>query len=370
MWKQRTPPAAAAILVVFVAVIAALHGSTPAQIPASPSFAREVRELSEPGGSFDTDNLISNERSYLHVLPALKALRVSGGAYVGVGPDQNFSYIAAIRPSMAFLIDVRRDNLLLHLLFKALFEESGTRAEYLSRLFGRRLPTPPDQWRAATLDKIASQLDATPPRDEDVRTLRKQIDAEIAGFGVPLSPQDFATIDRFHRRFIEEGLSLKFQSWGRAPRSYYPTYRDLLFETDREKRRGNFLNSEEDYQFVRSLQQRDLIIPVIGDLSGASALTAIGRAIRRHGDVLSAIYVSNVELYLFQDGVFPRYAENLATLPRSSRSVIIRSVFGGPGAWSMPETLPGYASASVVQRLDDFASHKYSTYSELLSPTH
>jgi len=370
MWEPRTPPPAAAIMAVFIAIIAALQGSTPAQITASPGFGRQVRELSEPGGTFDTDNLISNERSYLHVLPALKELRVSGGTYVGVGPDQNFSYISAIRPSMAFLIDVRRDNLLLHLLFKALFQASHTRAEYLSRLFGRRLATPPDQWRAATLDKIASQLDTAVPREDDVRTLRKQTDSLIAGFGVPLSAQDFATIDRFHRRFIDGGLSLKFQTWGRAPRSYYPTYRDLLFETDREKRRGNFLNSEEDYQFVRGLQERDLIIPVVGNLSGPSALAAIGEAMRRRGDALSAIYVSNVELYLFQDGVFSNYADNLAAMPRNSRSVIIRSIFGGPGAWSMPETLPGYASASAVQRLDDFASHKYSTYSQLLSQSH
>src|SRR4029450_572288 len=132
------------------------------------------------------------------------------------------------------------------------------RAEYLSRLIGRRLSTPPDQWKAASLDRIASQLDAATSRDEDVRALRKQVDAQIAGFGVPLSAQDYATIDRFHRTFIDAGLSLKFQSWGRAPRSYYPTYRELLFETDRENRRGNFLISEDDYQFVRGLQQRDL----------------------------------------------------------------------------------------------------------------
>src|SRR5579862_258058 len=84
------------------------------------SFAAEIERLSERGGTFDTDNLISNERAYLDVIPALAARGVTGGAYVGVGPDQNFSYIARIRPSVAFIIDVRRDNLLLQLLFKAL----------------------------------------------------------------------------------------------------------------------------------------------------------------------------------------------------------------------------------------------------------
>ena len=66
------------------------------------AFAALIERLSEPGGYFDTDNLISNETSYLHVIGTLRELGVSGGAYIGVGPDQNFSYIAAIRPSIAF----------------------------------------------------------------------------------------------------------------------------------------------------------------------------------------------------------------------------------------------------------------------------
>src|SRR2546428_9552655 len=94
----------------------------------SPSpFAAQIASLSEPAGYFDTDNLISNERSYLQVLQDLRRRNVRGGAYVGVGPDQNFTYIAEIRPTIAFIVDVRRDNLLLHLLFKALFELSRTR---------------------------------------------------------------------------------------------------------------------------------------------------------------------------------------------------------------------------------------------------
>ena len=85
-------------------------------VQAPATFAARIAQLSEPGGYFDTDNLISNERSYLHVAPALRNPSLRGGAYVGVGPDQNFSYIAQIRPSIAFIVDLRRDNLLLHLL--------------------------------------------------------------------------------------------------------------------------------------------------------------------------------------------------------------------------------------------------------------
>ena len=60
-------------------------------VQAPATFAARVAQLSEPGGYFDTDNLISNERSYLHVVPALRAAGLAGGAYIGVGPDQNFS---------------------------------------------------------------------------------------------------------------------------------------------------------------------------------------------------------------------------------------------------------------------------------------
>src|SRR3954463_6907619 len=87
----------------------------PAQSP-PPSFAQTIASLSERGGYFDTDNLISNESSYLQVMPDLERRSIRGGAYIGVGPDQNFSYIAQTRPAIAFIVDIRRDNLLLHLL--------------------------------------------------------------------------------------------------------------------------------------------------------------------------------------------------------------------------------------------------------------
>src|ERR1700730_18030138 len=116
---------------------------------ATSPFASRIAPLSERGCFYDIDNLNSNERSYLHVVPALREAGVTGGAYIGVGPDQNFSYIAQVKPAIAFIVDLRRDNLLLHLLFKALFSMSDTRAEYLSLLFGRPIPAPASEWRTA-----------------------------------------------------------------------------------------------------------------------------------------------------------------------------------------------------------------------------
>src|SRR5215207_5179885 len=143
-----TKSLAAALLLSTVPMSPARHGvegapvQSAAQAPAlsDSAFAALVARLSEPGGYFDSDNLISNESSYLHVLGAVRKLGVSGGAYVGVGPDQNFSYIAQVRPRIAFLVDIRRDNLLQHLLFKSLFEMARNRAEYLALLTGRTAP--------------------------------------------------------------------------------------------------------------------------------------------------------------------------------------------------------------------------------------
>src|SRR4029077_7572961 len=91
------------------------------------------------GGYFQADNFTSNETSYLHVVDKLKDLGVSGGAYLGVGPEQNFTYIAKIRPRIAFMVDIRREAILEHLLYKAIFHLAHDRAEFLSLLFSKPL---------------------------------------------------------------------------------------------------------------------------------------------------------------------------------------------------------------------------------------
>ena len=338
----------------------ATEANQAAEAPSQRSFAADVARLSEPGGEFDTDNLVSNERSYLEVVSALQQTGVSGGAYIGVGPDQNFSYIAQVRPAIAFIVDVRRDNLLLHLMFKALFEIAHNRAEYLSALTDRSPPDRPEDWRDAPLQRIVAYIDDAPPSSlSSSRQLAKRVDEAIARYGVPVSRDDYNTIHRFHQAFVRAGLSLQFQSKGRPPRSYYPTYRELLLNTDRDGRQWNFLASERDFQFVRSLEIRDLLIPVVGNLSGPHALGAIGTAMKERGTRLSALYVSNVEDYLFRDGAFPRFVDNLKSLPRDDRSTIVRSVFGGyNGSRSMVQ--------SVNELLAAWSNGRYRTYWDLV----
>jgi hypothetical protein len=319
----RRPAALGAVAVLLAFVVT---GDTAGQ--ARTAFGAQVQALSEPGGYFDTDNLISNERSYLQVLPDLERAGVHGGAYVGVGPDQNFSYIARIRPAIAFIIDIRRDNLLLHLLFKALFEQSRTRIEYLSLLFGRPVPHDLAPWRTAPVDEMAAYIDHTRADRLSLPPARRRIDALIRRYGVAVTAADLETIDRFHSTFIDAGMDLRFESTGRRPQSHYPTYRDLLVAEDGLGRKGNFLASEDAFQFVRSLEAKNLVVPVVGNLAGPTALVAIGTLLKQRGEPLSAFYTSNVEFYLARAGTLDRFLDNLAHLPRAPGAVVIRSVFG------------------------------------------
>src|SRR5262245_9459848 len=170
----------------------------PARARQTTEFAHLVARLSEPGGYFDSDNLVSNETSYLHVLPALRTLEVKGGAYLGVGPEQGFSYIAEIRPELAILIDIRRDNMLLHLLFKAMFEVSRNRMEFLCLLYGRPAPPVLSKWTDQPLEDLLTYLDIT----KGDSTLHAKNHAElmerVTRLGIPLTDLDRSTLRRFH----------------------------------------------------------------------------------------------------------------------------------------------------------------------------
>src|SRR5438132_4341902 len=88
------------------------------------AFWKLVTDFSEPGGYFRSDNFVSNETMFQNVIPELKKTTKHEGVYMGVGTDQNFTYIVALQPKIAFIVDIRRQNMLHHLMYKALIELS------------------------------------------------------------------------------------------------------------------------------------------------------------------------------------------------------------------------------------------------------
>src|ERR1051325_6352441 len=143
MLRKRTRSAIVLVALTLGALCAAPSIRARVDLPSKLSdadFWTLTEELSEPGGSFRSDNFLSNESGYQMVIPELVDRVKPGGVYMGVAPEINFTYITALKPKMAFIIDIRRGNLHEHLLYKALFEMSSDRADFLSRLFSRKRP--------------------------------------------------------------------------------------------------------------------------------------------------------------------------------------------------------------------------------------
>lgn len=326
-------------------------GTTSVNAKDHKAFVALSARLSEPGGYFDSDNLISNETSYQHVLIKMREMNVSGGVYLGVGPDQNFTYIARIRPRMAIIIDIRRDNLLQHLLFKALFGRARNRVEYLCLFFGKPFPKTRG-WEQKSIKELIDYLDSTPADTKLFDKYSKDLRNDVQKLGLQLSQQDVDTIVKVHRAFFTSGLDIRYSSYHRPPRSIYPTYRELLLEHDLTGQQNNYFNSEDDFQFLKKMEADDMIVPVIGDLSGPQAVKAIGAYLREIKERVSAFYVSNVEFYLQRQGTFEKWVENLKTLPIDDRSMIIRSYFNYY-APPHPQAEPNHFSTQLLQKIDD-----------------
>lgn len=289
-------------------------------------FAATIEKLSEPTGSFDSDNYISNETGYLYILPKLQELKVHGGVYVGVGPEQNFTYIAKIRPEIAFIIDIRRDNLLEHLLFKALFEMADSRQSFLSLLLSKPVSPTDEISESPSVSDLVAYFDATEADPDLFQRSNVKIKELIGTYGVSLSSEDFETIKTTMGVFRDRHLDLRWEYKTDGNRGvFFPSFREMLLAKDLDGRYGNFLSNDSDFYYLKDLQGRNLIIPLTGDFAGKSALRNIGEYARGIGETISTFYLSNVEYYLLPDGVMPEFAENVKTLPISDNSILIRA---------------------------------------------
>ena len=111
---------------------------------------------------------------------------------------------------------------------------------------------------------------------------------------------------------------------GYAVRSW-PTYADLMTATDSRGANRSYLATEASFTFLKGLQSRNLVVPVVGDFGGPKAIRAVGRFLKGHGALVSTFYLSNVEQYLIGDGKWQAFCGNVAALPLDQASTFIRS---------------------------------------------
>jgi hypothetical protein len=271
---------------------------------------------------------------------------------VGVGPDQNFSYIARVRPRYAFILDIRRQNMLQHLLFAALLARADDPYQYLCLLFSRSCPSTTPEGARRGIELTLQAVERAPSSEATFAANLKAVYHHIGGpLQLSLRAEDRGHIHNIYRTFFEEQAELRFSTFGR-PASYHPTFRRLLMARSPSGRFGSFLDSPEDYRFVRDLSRSQRIVPVVGDFGGPHALRAIGGWVRAHGLTVSAFYTSNVEFYLMRNHAFERFVANLRELPSRPESVLIRACFDY--GRSHPAELPGHRSVLLLQRLPRF----------------
>jgi hypothetical protein len=318
------------IAAVTVAGLALAAAHAPRALADDPSltdheFRSLITSLSERGGTFVTDNIVSNEIALQDVLPELE--RVHRGAYVGVGPEQNLTYITALKPSIAFVVDLQRGNLLLHLMYKALIEMSTDRADFLSRLFARPRPS-----SVSSETSAAAMFDAyaAVPVSEQLAAATQQalMDRLTRVHGIALDEHDREAIAKTYRALAKGGPNLR-GDFGRSTSipSWVPSYAEMHSQTASDGRTRSFLGSESNFATLKSYETRNLIVPIVGDFAGDKALRAVGDYLRRRGMKVGTFYASNVEEYLFRSDAWKRFFRNLALLPLDDNATLIRTYF-------------------------------------------
>ena len=331
-------------------------------------FAQYIDELSEPEGYFDTDNFISNETSYLHVIPDLRRRVKPGFVYMGVGPDQNFSYIVHTQPSLAIIVDIRRQNMLQHLLYKALFDLSTSRSEYLAMLFSREPPKADPRSPLRDLLRAVRNSGSSAARFRaNFAAIRERL---LQVYGLKLSADDLKKIEYVYQTLHDEGLDLRFSSIGRNNAANYPTLESLLLQTDRSGQLQGYLATEQSFQWMKQFEFENRLIPIVGDFAGPKAFKAVAGFLQKRGLMVSTFYTSNVEYYLFENGQWRPYVNNVRALPSTEDAVFIRAYFGNFG--THPLSVPGHRSTSLVQSLRDFlrddSAGRLRSYADVVAP--
>ncbi len=326
---MRRQSLAAAFVVLFFASLASFAQSIPDRLT-DEQFWKLSNDSSEADGTFRSDNLLSNELYFQYVIPDLLKAAKTDRVYMGVGPEQNFTYMVALKPKIAFIVDIRRGNLDLHLMYKAIFELSKDRADFVSMLFSKKRPDGlTAQSSAREIFAAFNNVEASQPLYQ--ANLKAITDHLRTKHKFALSDGDAGGIEYVFRNFFQFGPAINYNSssGGFGGGMNRVTYADLMTATDMDGVARSFLANDANYQFMKDFETRNLLVPVVGNFSGPKAIRAVGRYVKEVDGKISAFYLSNVEDYLSRDGTWNSFCANAATLPLDESSTFIRSVRGG-----------------------------------------
>ncbi|MFI5229206.1 MAG: hypothetical protein ACHQWU_09065, partial [Gemmatimonadales bacterium] len=183
-----------------------------------------------------------------------------------------------------------------------------------------------------------------------------------------LSSDDLATLASVYEAFVSAGPDITYNYSPHRPsygRGRMPSYAELQTETDSAKVHRSYLATEANYRSLRTLEMNNLVVPLVGDFAGPTAIRSVAAYLTAHGATVTAFYLSNVEQYLFQDpDSWRRFYSNAAALPLDSTSTFIRSVFNGMGYYRNqgPTMRAEQLLASMLQQVTLFNAGKLADY--------
>lgn len=195
-----------------------------------------------------------------------------GGAYAGIGSDQQYLFVGWARPEVAWLMDYDAWVIDLHAVYRAFFLASDTPDAFLKYWT--------DSNTAAALDRL---------------------DHFYAG-----SPQlaQYKKLFRSHRHNIAVRLQ-----WVKRDMTKHKT--------------PCYLNDSETYAFVRGMIESGRLRPQLTNLLADKGLAGIAASAQKLGLKLHLLYLSNAEQYWPYSAQFRK---NIRDLPMDGASKIIRTL--------------------------------------------
>ena len=110
-----------------------------------------------------------------------------------------------------------------------------------------------------------------------------------------MSPEDLSKFEYVYRTFWDERPPTAFSPrLCRGNALNYPTFEEMLLETDRHGKQQSYLSSEELFQWLKKFEGENRLIPIVGDFAGPHALRSVGAFLKANGLHVAAFYTSNV----------------------------------------------------------------------------
>jgi hypothetical protein len=241
-------------------------------------------------------------------------------------------------------------------MYKALFEMSETRADFLSGLFARKRPAGLSE-KSTAAELFDAYAKASPDMALQRQHLRAMRDLLMNQHKFALRPADLEgpySVEYVYSTFVDNGVYLNYMVGNN------PSYADLMEIDDGTGLNRSYLATEDNYRFVRDMERKNLIIPLVGDFGGPKTIRAVAQYLKDHDATVSAFYLSNVEQYLFNDFKQREFYDNVAALPLDPGSTFIRTFSGGGGGFRFVSTL-----SSMKELLDEVKAGRVRGYGDV-----